>query len=44
MKHGYVQRTAEWQFSTFHRFVRAGVYPIDWGIGDASAGRDFGEP
>ena len=30
-KHGYVQRVAEWPHSTFHRWVRAGVYPADWG-------------
>jgi putative transposase len=31
VKHGYVSRVAEWPYSTFHRFVRAGFYPPDWG-------------
>ena len=31
VKHGYVARCAEWQYSTFHRYVRSGVLPEDWG-------------
>ena len=29
--HGYAESAAAWPFSTFHRYVRAGVYPADWG-------------
>jgi hypothetical protein len=29
-KHGYVTRVADWPHSSFHRFVRLGVYPGDW--------------
>jgi putative transposase len=34
-------RVAEWPFSTFHRYVEAGVYPLDWAgelQGDWAAG------
>jgi putative transposase len=36
LKHGYVKRVADWPYSTFHRYVAKGIYPIDW-CGDASA-------
>jgi putative transposase len=29
-KHGLVARVKEWPYSSFHRFVRAGIYPEDW--------------
>ena len=42
MKHGHVSRVAEWPYSTFHREVRAGRLPVDWGA--AAAGEEgFGE-
>ena len=31
VKHGYVNRVADWPYSTFHRFVNNGIYPQDWG-------------
>jgi putative transposase len=33
LKHGLVQRVADWPYSTFHRLVIAGIYPADWGGG-----------
>lgn len=30
VKHGLVGRAIEWPYSTFHRFVAAGIYPVDW--------------
>ena len=33
VKHGLVKRVADWPFSTFHRLVKQGVYPQDWGGG-----------
>ena len=30
MKHGHVSRVRDWPYSSFHREVRRGVYPIDW--------------
>ncbi|WXL25069.1 transposase [Ectopseudomonas mendocina] len=29
-KHGLVTRVCDWPFSTFHRDVRRGLYPMDW--------------
>jgi len=34
VKHGYVDFVAEWPYSSFHRFVRNGMYPVDWGGGE----------
>ncbi|OFZ67695.1 MAG: transposase [Betaproteobacteria bacterium RBG_16_56_24] len=31
VKHGHVQRVADWPYSTFHRYMRDGVYAHDWG-------------
>ena len=31
VKHGYVSMVAHWPHSTFHRWVKAGAYPRDWG-------------
>lgn len=42
VKHGLVERVADWPYSSFHRLVRAGVYPVDWGGGAGSDGA-FGE-
>lgn len=30
VKHGYVTRPRDWPWSTFHRWVRAGHYAVDW--------------
>jgi putative transposase len=34
VKHGYVTRAADWPYSSFHRFVRKGILPMDWGINE----------
>jgi putative transposase len=31
VKHGYVQAPRDWPWSSFHRYVRSGDYPVDWG-------------
>jgi len=31
VKHGLVNRVQDWPWSSFHRFVRQGTYPLDWG-------------
>lgn len=41
VKHGYATSVAQWPYSTFHHYVKAGVYPMDWGgdnIDDIAAG------
>lgn len=30
VRHGHADNAAAWPFSTFHRYVRKGVYPADW--------------
>ena|SRR2546427_3051860 len=42
VKHGYVRRPVDWQYSTFHRYVRLGVYPLDWGNAGIQAASDIG--
>jgi putative transposase len=43
VKHGYVENVADWPCSSFHRIVRQGLYPANWGIGTTDAGGDYGE-
>ena len=40
VKHGWVKQVSDWPFSTFHRDVARGLYPIDWAgdVTDFSAG------
>jgi len=41
VKHGHVTAVAQWPYSTFHRWVKAGVYPVGWGgdgVTDVPAG------
>lgn len=42
VKHGLVTRVRDWPHSSFHRDVRAGVFPEDW-AGDVGAPGEFGE-
>ena len=42
LKHGLVARVSDWPHSSFHRDMRAGLVPIDWG-GEIDAPGDFGE-
>jgi putative transposase len=42
VKHGYVSKVGDWPYSSFHRDVRAGLFPEDWG-GDAKPAGEFGE-
>jgi putative transposase len=41
VRHGYVTRAVEWPYSTIHRYVRDGVYPVDWGGGADPEWGDF---
>ena len=33
VKHDLVKWVADWQYSTFHRMVKAGIYPPSWAGG-----------
>jgi len=43
VKHRLVARALDWPYSTFHRYMRAGVYPPDWAGGGWADEGDFGE-
>lgn len=30
LKHGLIERVVDWPWSSFHRWVRRGLYPADW--------------
>lgn len=34
VKHGYVKRPANWAYSSFARYVKEGIYDINWAGGD----------
>ena len=31
VRHGHVASAADWPYSTFHRYVKNGLYAMDWG-------------
>jgi putative transposase len=33
VKHGLVPKAGDWQYSTFQRYARAGIYDPGWGTG-----------
>ncbi|MCG2583732.1 transposase [Massilia sp. TS11] len=37
VKHGLVSQVRDWPWSSFHRYVRHGIYAPDWGTGDGGA-------
>jgi len=43
VKHGHVNRVFDWPYSTFQRFVRQGLYPVDWGGQGVIEDGAFGE-
>ena len=43
VKHGLVTRVCDWPYSSFHRYVRLGVLPKDWGGDLRELQGNFGE-
>jgi putative transposase len=45
IKHGLVSRVRDWPYSSFHRYVRSGLLPLDWGgtVPKQGTGKGFGE-
>jgi putative transposase len=44
VKHGLVESPKDWPFSTFHRYIKEGSYPGNWGEGVCFQSTDkFGE-
>ena len=43
VKHGLVNRVSDWPHSSFHRYVRSGIFPQDWGGTVEPEAMSFGE-
>jgi putative transposase len=43
VKHGHVTRVLDWPYSSFHRYVRHGLLPADWGGDLGEAQGHYGE-
>jgi putative transposase len=43
VKHNHVSRVRDWPYSSFHRMVRLGAYPLDWAGDAADNAPSFGE-
>jgi putative transposase len=41
VKHGHAIRASAWPYSSIHRYVKSGLYSIDWAGGDDTAWGDF---
>lgn len=41
LKHGLVNQVREWPWSSFHRYVAAGEYPMTWGTASDWPGDEF---
>jgi putative transposase len=41
LKHGLVNRVADWPWSSFHRYVRLGEYSMEWGSAAEWYGDEF---
>jgi putative transposase len=43
VKHGLVKQARDWPYSSFHRYVEAGVYGENWAMASPMDGVGFGE-
>jgi len=43
LKHGLVSNVKDWPYSTFYRYVKAGVYDENWGVGLEFVDGAFGD-
>lgn len=43
VKHNLSSSAADWPYSTFHRYVKEGMYPMDWGRNKKADKGAFGE-
>jgi putative transposase len=43
VKHRLVSRVSDWPYSSFHRYVRQGLLPLDWAGDVSEVGTNFGE-
>lgn len=42
VKHGHAARPIDWPYSSFHRYVKAGILPTDWGTASPPADHPWG--
>jgi putative transposase len=43
VKHGHVRQVKDWPYSSFHRYVRQQLLPLDWAATVEGIDADFGE-
>ena len=43
VKHGWVRSVADWPYSSFHRYVKQGLLPLNW-ASDVHSDATWGEP
>jgi putative transposase len=43
VKHGHAAHAADWPYSTFRRYVEAGIYASDWAGDEETRDQEFGE-
>jgi putative transposase len=44
VKHGYVEKASDWQYSTIHKYIKLGIYDKNWGVGNQIIDRNnYGE-
>ena len=44
IKHGFVDKASDWQFSTIHKFIKNGIKPTNWGSNSSfTSDSSFGE-
>jgi putative transposase len=41
VKHGLAQSACQWPYSTFHRYLKVGMYPVDWAGAPRQDALDF---
>jgi putative transposase len=43
VKHGHSLNASDWLYSTFHEYVRKGIYDLDWASDDCANCEGIGE-
>ena len=41
VKHGHVKKVPDWPYSSFHQYLRRGIYPFDWTAADEVRGMEM---
>ena len=44
VKHRHCATAADWPYSSFHRWVARGIYPLDWAAGGETNATNFEQP